>query len=326
MADERSWRRHARSDRAVVAPRIVSAVGGRRPRTRLAIALVVVGLVAGACSSDDGDAVAADSTTTTSSTSTTPTTTVDQRAPRGLNGVVVDGDRLWVASIVEDAVLGVDRESGEIVARVPTAGAGPDDVAVGPGGEIWVTGYVSGNLGVIRDGAYSVVASVGPVLNPVAVAQDGTVFVGLFVPDSDLYQLDVGSTTPRSVARGLDRVNAFAVDADGNVLAPVGGDRIVRIDPSSGQVDVVVEGLFGVLATDRSDDGRYVALGNLDGKVFDVDVAAGTATEAVQIERPGPFDNLAFAEDGTMYVTVLGEPAIVEITPDGTQRELRVGT
>ena len=292
---------------------------------RLGIALLVAGLLLGACSSDDGDADAAPSTGPASTTTAAPTTTVDQTAPRGLNGIVVDGDTLWVASIVEDAVLGVDRSSGRIVARVPTAGAGPDDVAVGADGEIWVTGYKSGDLGVIRDGAYSVVARVGPVLNPVAVADDGTVFVGRFVPDSDLYQLDVGSTTPRPVASGLDRVNAFAVDGEGHVLAPVGGDRIVRIDPATGRVDVVVQGLFGVLATDRHPGGRYVALGNLDGKVFDVDVEAGTATEAVQIRHPGPFDNLAFAEDGTLYVTVLGEPVVVEISPDGAQRDLRVG-
>ena len=280
--------------------------------------------VLGACSSD-GDGSTA-STTTGASAPTTVAVAVDQRAPAGLNGITVDGDTLWIASIVEDSVLGVDRASGRITARIPTDGAGPDDVAMGVDGEIWVTGFVSGDLGVIRDGAYSVVTQVGSALNPVDTAEDGTVYVGRMVSGSDLYRVVPGDGSATPVASGLDLVNAFAVDADGTVLAPVAGTRIVRIDPTTGTVTEVVGGLQGVLATARSDVGRYVALGNLSGTVFDVDAAAGTATAAVQLTHPGPFDNLAFAEDGTLYVTALGEPTIVEVSPDGAQRELRVGT
>jgi len=303
----------SRSSRTVV----VTAMAG----------LVLVGLGSVACSSSDDASPTTTGSTPASSTSlATTAVAADQTSPAGLNGITVDGDTLWVASIVEDSVIGIDPSTGRITARVPTAGAGPDDVAMGADGEIWVTGFVSGDLGVIRDGRYSVVTPVGSALNPVDVAEDGTVYVGRMVAGSDLYRLDPGGSSVAPVASGLDLVNAFAVDSDGTLLAPLAGSRIVRVDPTDGVVTDVVGGLEGVLATARSEDGRYVALGNLSGKVFDVDVDAGTATPAIQLSHPGPFDNLAFAEDGTLYVTVLGEPTIVEVAPDGTQRQIRVGT
>ncbi len=297
------------------------------PRSLRTVAVPVVAALAlvGCSSGDDASSTTAPSDTSASTASTSTTVAVDQAAPAGQNGITVDGDTLWVASIVEDSVLGVDRATGRITDRIPTEGAGPDDVAMGADGEIWVTGFVSGDLGVIRDGRYSVVTPVGPALNPVDVAEDGTVYVGRMVTGSDLYRLAPGEGSVVPVASGLDLVNAFAVDSDGTLLAPLAGSRIVRVDPADGSTTEVVGGLEGVLATTRSDAGRYVALGNLSGTVFDVDPVAGTATPAIQLTHPGPFDNLAFADDGTLYVTVLGEPTIIEVSPDGTQRQIRVG-
>ena len=125
--------------------------------------LLVSGL--GACSSDsEGDASPSTTEASGSSTTAAPSTTVaepleDQTAPVNVNGLTVQGDTIWVASIEADEVLQIDRETGAILARFDTNGAGPDDVAVAPDGSVWVTGVGNGDLGRISDGTFGVVTT-----------------------------------------------------------------------------------------------------------------------------------------------------------------------
>ena len=39
----------------------------------------------------------------------------------------------------------------------------------------------------------------------------------------------------------------------------------------------------------------------------------------------GPFDNLAFAEDGMLYLSSFTAPTITEVSPDGTERVITIG-
>ena len=59
--------------------------------------------------------------------------------------------------------------------RIPTEGAGPDDVAVAPDGSVWSTGFTGGQLGRIADGAYEVATTIEAGINPITIADDGTV-------------------------------------------------------------------------------------------------------------------------------------------------------
>lgn len=312
-------------------------------RTVLVAALVLVPV---ACGSDDsstgGPASTTVSTTDPSSTSesattepdaqattTSPDPLADQTAPESINGITVQGDSLWIASIAEDQILQVDRHTGAILARIDTNGAGPDDVAVAPDGSVWVTGYVSGMLGRVVDGEYEEVAMIEPLINGIDIAADGTVFVATLAEDGTLYRLVPGSGH-EAVATGLKMVNAFEVDeATGTILAPwdpMGAPAIVRIDPADGSITPVVEGLPVVMATTMDPDGRLVALDNINGEVLLADVEAGTFEVLVVISDGRVFDNLAYADDGTLYVSGFGAPAaITEVKPDGSVRVIQVG-
>ena len=50
-----------------------------------------------------------------------------------------------------------------------------------------------------------------------------------------------------------------------------------------------------------------------------------TATEAETISLGAPFDNLAFAEDGTLYLSSFATGTITEVPPGGSPRTLTVG-
>ena len=306
--------------------------------------LLVLGL--GGCSSDGdpstgGDADAAsttsDASSSSSASSTTteaPTTTApepldDQTPPSAINGITVQGDTIWVASIESDEVVQVDRRSGQILARHDTKGAGPDDVAVGPDGSVYVTGFTNGDLGRIRDGRYEVVTTIVPGINPLEVTDDGTLYVGTYGPGGTLYEVptDGGQVVVR--ATDLPDINAFGIARDGTVLAPAGGiggpGSVVRIDPATGKVTTVVSGLDPVAAGATDASGTFFVLANVTGEVLEVDEEAGTAARYRLVPTGAPFDNLAFADDGTLYLSSFGASSITEVSASGDVRQIAIG-
>lgn len=268
-------------------------------------------------------------TTAGSSATTLPEPLDDQTAPVSINGIAVQGDTLWLASINGDELLWVDRATGAILDRYDARGAGPDDVAVGPDGTVWSTGFESGMLGRVVDGTYTEVATLEPLINGVAVADDGTVWVATMEEDGVLYRLAPAGTEAEVVATGLDMVNAFVVDEDtGTIVAPAGGFEagwIARIDPADGSVTPVAEGLPSVMASTWHPDGRFVALSNVSGELLAVDLEAGTFEVIATVTEGAPFDNLAYADDGTLYLSSFVAPTVTEVKPDGTARVIPIG-
>jgi len=313
----------------------------RHPVALTALA-VVLALGPTACGSDD-DASPPSTTSGPPATTLEPDTTVgstvpppralldDQTAPQTINGLVVDGDTLWIASIADDLVLQVDRESGAILARFPGGGAGPDDVAVAPDGTVYSTGFLNGDVGRIADGEYSVLVTLVSGINPITVGDDGTIWVGEMADGGDLTRIEPDGTT-EVVATGLPTINGFALDAEGRILAPAGGMQageaggtIVRIDPADGSVTTVADGLPPVLASATDADGRYLALANVSGQVLLVDPEAGTFEVLHTITEGAPFDNLDVAPDGTIYLSSFVAPTVTEVKPDGTVRVIPIG-
>lgn len=311
----------------------------RRPTALLAV-LILAGALTSGCSSDGSDDAATSDEATTSTTDGTTTTAApepleDQAPPTKVNGVTVQGDVLWIASIADDVVLEVRREDGAILQRIPTEGAGPDDVAVAPDGSVWSTGFTGGQLGRIADGAYEVATTIEAGINPITIADDGTVWVGTYGPDGDLYRLDPdalegASGAPTPLAAGtMPDINAFGLLPDGRLLAPAGGiggpGSAIAIDPTTGAVETIVDGLPPVAAGTVDAEGTGYVLANVTGEVIRIDVEAGTSEVVRTVTEGAPFDNLAFADDGTLYLTSFVAPTVTEVAPDGTTRVIPIG-
>lgn len=313
----------------------------------LVVALALVGAGCSSGSSDagteggkDGAATSPDPLETT--TSAAPTTSApepleDQTPPSSINGLTLQGDTLWIASIEEDVVLQVRAEDGAILRRIATLGAGPDDVAVGADGSVWTTGFVSGELGRVEpDGGYTVVAKMEPGINPLEFGSDGTLYIGTYGPHGTLSTLatdggvPIEGEEPQVAVEDLPDINAFGVLDDGTLVAPAGGltgpSEAVLIDPAAGTVSTIVGDLPAVAAGATDADGVPYVLANITGEVIAIDVDA-KSSEVVQTAKEGaPFDNLAFAPDGTIYVSSFTAPAVTVIDPDGAQRVLPIGS
>jgi len=257
---------------------------------------------------------------------------VDQTPPPSINGIVVDGDSIWVASIAGDEVLRVDATTGEIRERYDTHGAAPDDVAIGPDGAVYTTGHGNGDVGRVADGSYTVVTTLEPGINPLELSADGLLYVGQEIEGGTVWQVPLDGSAPVVVATGLPSINAFAV-LDGAVIAPAGGfgpGSVIAIDTVTGAVTTVADSFPTsdgeppmLLASAADTDDNYFALANITGEVFHVDLASGAATLAWTFEG-GPFDNLAFG-GSTVYLSRFGDPAIVALDADATTRTIPVG-
>ena len=187
-------------------------------------------LATGACSSTSSDEGAKSSTTLAATTSTTTATSTtmapkpikDQTPPPSINGITVQGDTIWVASIKGDQLVQIDRSTGEILRNIDTKGAGPDDVAVGPDGSVWSTGFANGDVGrVSPDGTYKVITKMAAGINPIEFDADGTLYIGTYGPKGTLYRVPTDGAAPVVVATDLPDINGFGILDDGTIVAPL---------------------------------------------------------------------------------------------------------
>lgn len=266
-------------------------------------------------------------TTATTTEAPAPEPLADQTPPVDLNGLEVDGDTIWIASIDAQQVLQVDRATGAILVRVDTGEAGPDDVTVGPDGAVYWTGFTDGTVGRIEDGESTSIANVGPGANPIGFTPDGDLIVGRAVTADGLFRVPLDGGDPEPIAETVGDMNAFVVEA-GRVVGPVGGvagpGGVSAVDLTTGEVTELGSGFeVSVTASDRAPDGVLHLL-SFTGQVWRFDEAAGTI-EIAHTLAAGVYDNLSFADDGTLYVAHFTEPVITVVAPDGSISSLAVG-
>lgn len=161
----------------------------------------------------------------------------------GANGpAFTRGGDLAVTSAQAGRISIVDPRSGAITRRFgPTSGLQtPDDVATGPDGSLFWTGFLTGLVGRIApDGSSRTIANVGPGANPIAFGPDGRRFTARCALGDAVYELDPdGRRAPRLIAENIGAgcaANALDVGPDGRLYAPqpfLG--RVVAIDVDSG--------------------------------------------------------------------------------------------
>jgi streptogramin lyase len=174
--------------------------------------------------------------------------------PASINGVVYRDGLLWIASLFGNEMLVADATTGTIVGRFgPDQGVtgGPDDLTMAPDSSVFWGAFQKGDVSVLRPGQRSrVLANLGQGVNPVVLGPDGGLYVSRLFTAMGLHRIDPATGSATLVSRDA-AVNAFGFGPDGAIYGPTGltaPSRLVRVDPSTGQVRTVAPDL-GLLAS-----------------------------------------------------------------------------
>lgn len=272
---------------------------------------------------------------------------------RGANGLAVDPDgQLLVASVFGAEIVVVDPLTGAVTDRRGHGSGvdGPDDVAIGPDGSIYWTDILAGEVGRLApDGAVSK-QYVAPGMNPIAFTEDGRLFVGQAFFGDGLYELDPALAGPPRVVIPdsatppfASQLNGFDFGPDGVLYAPQPFlSRIVRINPDTGDLAVLADGLAAGPSSVEFDAAGQLFASLFDGQVVTVDLGSGIVENRATI-RGATLDNMVFdaagrlfvsdSDDGAVYVVAQGRgvhtlvkgglilPGGVTVMPDETGSE-----
>lgn len=226
--------------------------------------------------------------------------------------------RLYVPSMA--GIFIVDVNGAGIVGMISTDVVHPpEDVKFGPEGSLYGAAMFHGDVWRIAPDGSVTSQMVGPGVNPIAFNGEGRMFVSEPWMTDTLWELDPDlEDPPRMVAQGLGGVKGTEFGADGMLYAALmWTGEVVRIDvdadPVTPEKIAAIPGAF--TAKFGPDDMLYV-VDRMGFTIQRLDPANGNHTTYAQLPW-GP-DNLAFNDQGRLFVSSYTDGALAEVMPDGT--------
>ncbi|WNZ64889.1 gluconolaconase [Myxococcus sp. MxC21-1] len=245
---------------------------------------------------------------------------------QGVHGLAVDGrGNLLASNLLGQSVHAVNLSTGAVSTLVGPPLGGADDVALGPDGSIYWTGYFSGQL--MRrtpDGKTRVIARNLPGLNSLAFRGDGRFYVTQLGRGDALWEVDpTGRKPPRKVIDAPGYLNGFEFGPDDRLYGPlILKGQIARVDVDTGLIEKVAEGFTVPVAVnfDARRENLYV-VDAATGELVRVRLPSGA--KEVVAKLPTGLDNLAVGPDDQVYVSNMVDNDIRVVNPaDGSVRLL----
>ncbi len=245
----------------------------------------------------------------------------------GPNGIEVGPDgKVYAASVIGDEITVHDPRTGAVLDRIgPERGVhGPDDVVFAPDGTMYWTEILAGNVGMLRPDGSFLVRHVAPGVNPIALSDDGRLFVACDFLGNGLFELDpVDLTVVRTLIPDLVGFNGMDFGPDGLLYGPLFfGHAIARVDVDAAfpTTEIVADGFRVPGAVAFNSAGELHAVDYAEGQVIKVDLATGDWQVLADIQ--GVLDNLDFDARDRLFTTGFADGQILTMTSGGTLRAL----
>lgn len=267
----------------------------------------------------------------------------------GANGIVVEGDGLYVTEVFGSEVARIDvgtgtgteggsgtgsaggsgtgseGGAGSDVGSFPALGAfaavgdgvaAPDDGAFGPDGTFYATAPMVATVWARHpDGGARVLVDELAGINGITMdPARRRLFADEFRPGGRLWELDpAGDRPPRLLLDDLATPNALAVGPDGALYFPlVVPGEIWRYDLAEGTAALAFAGLANPTAVKFDSAGRLLTSEAGAGQVSRFDLRSGQREVVAQV-APG-IDNLALGPGDRLFVSHFTDGRVAEVT------------
>ena len=246
----------------------------------------------------------------------TLTTLVPGSAFHGVHGIrLAPNGELYAGSVLGQTLYAVNVATGAVrVVEGPPKGMA-DDIAFGPNGEVVWTAIQTGIVYIRRgDGPAEVLVKDMPGANSLVWTRDGRhLYLGQVFAGDGVWELDpAGLKPPRKIAGPVGGFNSFTVGPDGALYGPLWfKGQIARIDPDTGALRVIAEGLQTPAAAKFSAKGELYAIDTKVGILYHIDIATGAKTQVVQLKTA--LDNMEFGNGDQLFVSNMADNGIQEV-------------
>ena len=313
------------------------------PNFALRLAFLVLLFLIFSCSDDDDDEIG-------SGPEVSLKTLVEGAALNGANGITIGADgNLYIASVIGQEIIVMDKNSGEIIDRITEGVQSPDDLVFGPDGSLYWTDILLGEVGRrTTDGAVKKQSHL-PGVNPIAFNDEGRLFIALDFQGDGLYEFDPElEADPRTIVECpsfppipcLGFFNSFDFGPDGRLYGPLFAYNLiisVKVDAnnpptsdpfSDPNLDLqIVAGQNGEfinpVAAKFSPDGLLYVI-DQEGKMVKIDIENNNEIIPFTTLDTG-LDNMVFDEDGRLFMTNNDNGWVAEILPSGEARVISPG-
>lgn len=236
----------------------------------------------------------------------------------GVHGIRFSPEgELYAGSVAGQSLYAVDVEKGTARVLVGPPQGMADDIAFGPGGQVVWTAISDGIVYTRRsNGPVEVLAKGLASINSIAFSRDGKrLFAAQVFGGDDLWELDpAGVKPPRKIRSGMGGFNSFWPGPDGKLYGPLWfKGQVVRIDPDSGELEVVAEGLTTPASVKFDSQDNLYVIDTATGELIRVDVKTGGKSVVAKLSTA--LDNFAVGPGDKLYVSNMADNGIQEVDP-----------